>query len=153
MKKNFIVIRLTIVVLSVIIYCICLYAALTGKIEFLQVITEKRSSRGIFGYTWMIYGILASVGFYLAIESVWDYFKIFEWRKKYSPLVCILECVIPIAIMIVLNFYKRYGEAAGPIGALTSAVLLFFILMAEGSNIIKFIKKKISEAKKEDNVK
>lgn len=143
MKKNFIIIRLTIAVLSVIIYCICLYAALTENIDFLQVITERRLPKSIFGYTWMVYGILASGGFYLAIESVWDYYKILvTWRKKYSILVFMLEAGIPVIIMILLEFKKRYGEEAGIIIAVCLFFCFFMFLIAQWPNIIKFIKNK-----------
>lgn len=152
MKKNVVIIRLIIAVLCVIIYSICLYAGISRNIEFLQVIIEKRTSVGIFGYTWMIYGIMASGGFYLSIESVWDHYKILvTWREKHSILVFILECGIPITIMIVLDFYKEYdNEMASWMIVVVLVFLLIMFFIAQGSNIIKLIKKKISEAKKEE---
>lgn len=144
MKKNFIKIKLTIAVISIIIYFICLYAALTGNIEFLQGVTERRLSRGIFGHIWMLYGIWATAGFYFSIESVFDHFKLFMWRKKHSVLAFIIECVIPMAILIVLDFYRTYDETFVFIIGGTSSFVLLMILIAQWSNIKAFIKKKIS---------
>lgn len=152
MKKYFIIIKLAAAVVCAIIYLACLYAGISGNIDFLQVITERRGPKSIFGYSWMVCGILASGGFYLSIESVWDYYKILvAWRKKYSILVFLLEAGIPVIIMILLDFKRRYGDEAGIIIAVCLIFCFFMFLIAQWSNIRKFIKNKLSEAKKGEN--
>lgn len=138
-KEAFPIFKFIIVVICIVLYGICLYAGISGKIDFLQFYTEKHTSVEIYGYLWMIIGIYAAGGFTVCIDPVLNALHILDCRKNHEMLVFMLSFALPAIVLVILNTYKSSDSFAFTVFSM--AILLIIVLVANMSNIKKHFTK------------
>lgn len=132
------IVKMCITIICFFLYCLCIYAAFSGEIVYLQQYVGRIGTKDLPGYNWMHLGILATMGYGLLNSSIYDTFNICNWRKAHQNWVFVLDFAIPGSFVILLNIYKDYQ---GFIGVVSLVVIIFIgFILANFKTIMKKIK-------------